>query len=83
MGQAHAFFDSSEEVRAGASIAHTPFMRGHDGGPVQTDGQLLESFQYGVRPQGNPLSFTGVPPEGLYDSRAFPREIACLCGHFF
>jgi isopenicillin N synthase-like dioxygenase len=47
MEQAHAFFDSSEEVRAGASIAHTPYMRGHDGGPVQTDGQLLESFQYG------------------------------------
>ena len=62
MGQAHAFFDSSEEVRAGASIAHTPFMRGHDGGPVQTDGQLLESFQYGVRPTRQPVVIYGSSP---------------------
>jgi isopenicillin N synthase-like dioxygenase len=46
MAQVHAFFDSSNEVKQSASIAHTPYMRGYD--PiVQTMSALIETYQFG------------------------------------
>ena len=44
--EAHRFFDAPAEIRDGASIASTPFMRGYD--PiVQSPSQLIETYQYG------------------------------------
>ena len=59
--EARTFFDAAPAVKESASIARTPYMRGHD--PViQTPSQLIETYQYGV----------DTPPVGEHDDRSQP-----------
>ena len=59
--EVRAFFDAAPAVKESASIARTPYMRGHDP-VVQTPSQLIETYQYGI----------DTAPVGEHDDRSQP-----------
>lgn len=63
------FFDSPGELRDTASIALTPYYRGHTG-PVQTASQLVNTFQYGLERE----------PVARHDDNSVPQWKRILYG---